>query len=385
MCNQILFTFGLCTHTSALHPSKIPPVFESLCPLALRSTCLNLHTTNEHRPNSLCPPCDPTHALPYSWYKHELYPPLCGHAFGHADSDLIRFLDEDDVVLVAPTEMETCGARACKGLDVRDDPFKIVSRSVMPSQYENPTRVFTTEPKREVRYLDKDMKPKAEIVWDLERGGESDVDRDLSTLKAQSEVKASKGFHDISTSSSDAFARDEEALNFPTAHFSSEASTPLTAEEEEEIIMNFPSKWADPKYFPPTPERGGYSSGPGSKRISGETGSTTQMPTSSRYSTARSQAPEVSSSNVSSYPPSHSTLQHHPTKGSSRAYQTSRQPSRDSVFDSWAASDQNSTAAQLAMTSKNEKAASYLVSGSERRRTGEATKKIHDQESERGN
>lgn len=110
--------------------------------------------------------------------------------------------------------METCGARACKGVDVRDDPFKIVSRSVMPSAYENPTRVFTTEPKREVRYLDKDMKPKAEIVWDLERGGESDVDRDLSTLKAQSEVKASKGFHDISTSSSDTFAIDEEGSLF---------------------------------------------------------------------------------------------------------------------------------------------------------------------------
>ncbi|KAH9205525.1 hypothetical protein DL95DRAFT_470487 [Leptodontidium sp. 2 PMI_412] len=301
--------------------------------------------------------------------------------------------------------METCGARACKGVDVRDDPFKIVSRSVMPSQYENLTRVFTTEPKREVRYLDKDMKPKTVMMWDLERGGESSVDRDLSTLKAQSEVKASKGFHDISTSSSDTFAsvmkkvrcsflystRDppltesQQALNFPTAHFSSEASTPLTAEEEEEIIMNFPSKWADPKYFPPTPERGGYSSGPGSKRISGETGSTVQMPTSSRYSTARSQAPDVSSSNVSSYPPSHSTLQHYPTRGSSRAYQTSRQPSRDSVFDGWA-SDQNSTAARLATTSKNEKAASYPVSGSEGRRTGEATKKIHDQEErERGN
>ncbi|PVH75819.1 hypothetical protein DL98DRAFT_657889 [Cadophora sp. DSE1049] len=318
MCNQILFTTSLCGHT-------LPPILDTTCPLAFSSstsksdspsthssspsTCPRLTTTHEHLPNALCPSCHPTGTLPYSFYKHEFYSILCGHSFGHADSDLLRLSGEPDVVLVTPTEEETCGEEVCRHLEKgrnwtvrgKKEEEIVIGKSKMPSEYEGLRRVFTKMPDLESMYLEEDGRPKTELVKD--RVPKSVKQRPTLSYKTSSSCTKddSNTFRDTSKYDSQTMHPDDEAMNFPTAHFNSGAAQPLTVEEEEERINNFPSKWADPKYFPPSPERRKDTpkSSSARQRSSNTVGGTTNRQASSacstsRYSTAQARISDMS-------------------------------------------------------------------------------------------
>ena len=205
MCNQILFTTSLCGHT-------LPPIIDTTCYLSLRSSCPNLTTTPSLILNALCRSCHPTSALPYTFYKHEFYSALCGHSFGHADSDLLRLPGEPDIVLVTPTEDETCGEERCKNRAEGE----VVGKSKMPAEYEGLVRVFTKMPELESRYLGDDGRPMSKRWESSARRhvSESTSHRPVSRLPDSSSITMRDGeaFRDISKFDSKTVHPDDEGL-----------------------------------------------------------------------------------------------------------------------------------------------------------------------------
>lgn len=206
MCNQILFTTSLCGHT-------LPPIIDTTCHLSLRSSCPDLTTTPSLIPDALYPSCHPTNALPYTFYKHEFYSDLCGHSFGHADSDLLRLPGEPDIVLVTPTKDETCGEERCKNRAEGE----VVGKSKMPAEYEGLVRVFTKMPELESRYLGDDGRPMTGTWGSNERSrhvSESIGRRPASRLPDSSSltIKDDASFRDNSKFDSKTIHPDDEGL-----------------------------------------------------------------------------------------------------------------------------------------------------------------------------